>query len=326
MKGTSMFKHRRSCSGVSSIIGAIFLVAIMIFTALNVYLWAMTQYTFYNDVIRERNQLDIDRLTERLDVATTFTVEANTITINATVKNPCPLAIRIIRVWVVDATIHRVGHTALNVNLAAGQTATVVADVTIPGAGAADAFNSWFVTERGNAFFGPPKEVFVAEVAGGLGKIALDMDHVYRYNVIDSPYKVDFATEALAFTAPYGEDLAFKVFITNLDPEDRVITLTRDSCLFVTFPVSPPALYSAVWYIVNVAPDGTIANTYTNITIPWGETVEVWFASGEPVVSSFTPSLAKYTGVSAVTVLLTGSVGPASFGQNIPFITTTFYP
>jgi hypothetical protein len=152
------------------------------------------------------------------------------------------------------------------------------------------------------------------------------MDNVYRYNLTNSPYKVVFTTETLAFTTPYKVNLAFKVFITNLDPSGGVISLTRDSCLFVAFPVSPPALYSAVWYIVNVAPDGTIATTYTNIAISYGQTAAVWFAAKAPVVSSFTPSQAAYTGVAAATVLLTGSVGTASFGQNIPFIATTFYP
>jgi hypothetical protein len=288
----------------------------MIFTALNVYLWAMAQYTSYNDVIRQGNQFDIDRLTERLDAVAEFSVEGDTVVINATVKNLCPLTIRIIRVWVVDATLHQANHAALDVNLAAGQTATVVANVTITGTSIVDDFSSWLVTERGNAFPCPQKE---------LGPLLLNFD-AFRYFEYESATKLkNYPNGNAGFIVPAKRYIAFGCSLTNLDPEKRTIVFDSYSMLWTIVP-SSDIPHSRWWYIVNVAQDGTINATYSSISLAYGETKMIIFASASDLGSSgFSRQTTFEAGLPAVVfLLLHGQIGGSAYVRNLPFASLYF--
>jgi len=317
--------------GFSSVVGTVFMVLVMMILSTSVFLWTLSQNTLYNQALKERNQMELDRLNEKVTAYNVnYTVSGDVVTVEVLLKNEGAISIRITTLWVLDTTIKKYGfNNNLDLNLKPGENISLVNDkaisVELEGANATDTFNSWFVTTRGNAV--PLEEeggIILAQVAAGIGSVSMNYGAFLYYNVskVGSEYVLDnYPNGSEGFTLPQT-DIAFEVCLTNFDRNKREIKLFSSSVLWMLFPISPPQQpRGAKWYIVNVYNNGTIASTFTEVTLSYGVPTRVYFASYNDVNSGgFSPSSSGYSGPAAVNLMLVGKIGNSSYGQNIPFV------
>jgi len=248
---------------------------------------------------------------------------------------------RICKRKVFDITQQKYGFndtiSSLNLNLNPGQildlTGSEAITVTIPGVSSLDDFNSWFMTARGNTVPITEAEVngtIIAQVAQGIGKVGMDFDSFVYYHVVSvggGKYGLQEYPNGLGgFNVPEGEDIAFRVILTNYDVQERTINLNAHSALWMIFPTdNPQQVRSRWWYIVNVDDTGTILSTFSTVSMPHDKPTMIYFASSNDLgISSFSPSSIDIPGFSAgpaaVNLMLFGIVGTSSYGQNIPFV------
>jgi len=328
--------------GFSSVIGTTFMVLVMMFLSTSVFLWTLSQNTLYNQAVRERNQMDINRSSERITASdVNYTVSDGAVRVEVTLTNEGAVSVQIITLWVLDTTIQKYGfNNTLNLNLNPGDTLNLAgADaiiVTIEGSETLHRFSSWFVTARGNTVPLEREEgIKVAQLAQGIGSLALEFN-TFRYFTYetDPPNKLKNYPEGnQSFAVPHGTDIAFGIVLTNLDPSKKPITLDKHSQVWLYFPAVPGAGTTPgnefVWYIVNEI-NGTIQASYSEISIKYGETKLIVFASGEAgSFSSSSKVRIKDNQVKnklcAVNLMLHGRLGDRDYGQNIPFVSLYCY-
>ena len=326
-------KFLGNTKGISTAIGTVLLVLAMFAVSSNVFMWTISQNTMYSETVRESHQTDADRSNEKIVASDgNYTVFGGKVKVAAKLANIGAVAAQIINLWVFDTTIQRYGFNdtivALNLNLNPGQTLDLTGSdailVTIPGAGYADSFNSWFVTARGNtvAVEEPPTEgTIVAEVAQGIGYLGMDFD-AFVYHGYESAYTLkDYPDGTGSYILPASEHVVFSIKLTNYDPSGgkRPLTLNSHSLLWMYYPTVGKQVY---WHIVNIDANGTILPTYSDIVIGYKETAFVYFASKSDGSFTGTPDKQKpgTMGPAAINLLLLGMIGPQNYGQNIPFV------
>jgi archaellum component FlaF (FlaF/FlaG flagellin family) len=322
--------------GFSSVIGTTFMVLVIMFLSTSVFMWTLSQNTIYNEAMKEKNQIEVDRLNEKVTASdVNYTVANNIVSVNVMLKNEGPVSVEIISLWVIDATINRYNFSdPLNINLKPGNITYLqgskAINVTIVGSASLHQFSSWFVTARGNVV---PSEreggIIVAQVSAGIGSIAMDFASFIYYNVtkVGQSYILEnYPNGAEGYSVPYGQDIAFEVYLTNFDERKRDIILYSNSLLWALFPVQTNQPFTTWWYIVNVSANGTIAaSSFSPITLPYGSRTAVVFASfNDMSKSSFNPSSIsnpiKSGQPGATNLILIGRIDNSTFGQNIPFV------
>jgi len=321
-----------ACSkGFSTVIGTTFMVLIMLLLSTSVFLWSLSQITDSNQVVKNENQLEVDRLNEKVTASNVnYTVSNSVVSVSVELKNIGPLPVQITTLWVYDAAVKNYGfNDTLDIKLKPGDDIFLsknhAINVRIDKTNAAHMFYAWFITKRGNVVPVENKRLIVAQVSAGIGAIAMDFDTFRYYNVtkVGSKYVLD--------KYPYGASgyyikqnnvgIAFSVTLTNFDLLGRNITLSSHSVFWTLFPVSPQQPRGSTWYIVNVYANGTISNKFTPIILPYGIPTSVYFASAQDLsANSFTPCLSSYTGTAPVNLALLGQIGDSPYGQNIPFV------
>ena len=321
----------KDSKGISTAIGTILLVLAMFVISSNVFMWTISQNTAYSESVRESHQTDADRFNEKIVASDgNYTVDGNEVTVEAKLTNVGSVAAQIINLWVFDTdpTNQRYNYISLNLNLNPGDVLNLVGSsgvtVTIPGAHTSHNFVSYFMTARGNTVSVTAAEVngtIVSQVALGIGKVGMDFDTFVYYNASGYSLQV-WPNGKEGFNVPFNKDIAFRVTLTNFDASKRTIILTSHSVLWMIFPASEQQPRGAWWYIVNVDANGTIAGTFTNITLPYGVPTHVFFASGTDNVFSHSRIKSPITAnqPAAVNLMLFGTVDGSSFGQNIPFV------
>ena len=322
--------------GFSAVIGTVFMVLVMMFLSTSVFLWTLSQNTLYNQELKEKNQVELDRLNERVTAfGVNYTGSSGTISVQVALENNGASAVQITTLWVMDATVKKYGfNDTLDLNLKPGNktylTGENAVDVNIADANATDTLNSWFVTTRGNTVpLEEEQSIIVAQLAQGIGSMALDF-YAFRYFEYESATKLkNYPTGIRSFNVPgSGTPIAFGAVLTNLDPRKESVTFDLYSNIWLMFPGAPGQVPQ--WYIVNVASDGTIAASYSPISLAYGQTKVVIFASSKVVAgagsfsdssisSSITPNPC------AVNLLLLGMIGTRDYGQNIPFVSLYIY-
>jgi hypothetical protein len=329
----------KDSKGVSTAIGTVLLIVALFAVISNVFMWTISQSTQYSESVRKGHQTDTDRFNEKITASNgSYSVWGNTVTVEPTLTNVGAMAAQIINLWVFDTTQQRYGFndtiSSLNLNLNPGQildlTGSEAITVAIPGVSSTDDFNSWFVTARGNTVPVTEAELngtIIAEVAHGIGKVGMDFDTFIYYHVISvegGKYGLQEYPNGLeGFDVPGSTDIAFRVILTNYDVEERTINLNSHSVLWMIFPTNPQQVRCSYWYIVNIDDNGTIEDTFSTVSLLHGVPTMVYFASSEdlgPPWSNFSPSNSKYTGPAAVNLMLFGTIGTHSYGQNIPFV------
>lgn len=325
--------------GFSSVIGTTFMVLVMLFLSTSVFMWTLSQNTMYNQAVRERNQMDIDRSNERITaLGVNYTVSGNEVRVEVTLANEGPISVQIITLWVLDTTIQKYGfNNTLNLNLNPGDTLNLAGTnaimVTIVGSGTLHQFNSWFVTARGNTVpLERERGIIVAQLAQGIGSLALDF-YTFRYfeYETDPPNKLkNYPAGNASFAIPHGKPIAFGIVLTNLDPSKQSITFDKYSQVWLYCPEAIGAFKAEppVWYIVNVNEDnGTIQASYSEIPINYGDAKLIIFAS-ETADSFSKVQLTKEDYANklfAVNLMLHGKLVDRDYGQNIPFVSLYCY-
>ena len=295
----------------------------------NVLLWTFSQNAQYTQAAKDVNQDEADRRNEKI-VATDgdYSVSGNEVTVEVTLTNTGAVAAQIINLWVFDTSIQTYKHIQLNLSLNPGSVADLTGDaaivVTVDGANPGHDFISWFVTARGNTVALEKEEledVIVAQVAQGIGYLAMDFDD-FRYFEYTSDYMLkDYPAGSGTYIVPTAEPVVFRIKLTNFDPSggNRSLTLNSHSLLWMYYPAVGKQVH---WYVVNVNASGTIQPTYSNIVIEFKETTYVFFASTSDGTFAGTPNKQKpgTGGAAAINLLLLGEIGPDYYGQNIPFV------
>lgn len=321
--------------GLSTVIGMVFVALVAFAIATNVFLWSILQNALYNEEVKNVNQENVDRLSENvLASGANYSVSGDYVTVKVTLRNAGSVAVQIINLWVfdIDPSNQRYTNKSLNLNLNPGNILNLKGlnslTVTIPGANSSHDFVSWFVTARGNTVpLEPKKGIIIAQVSQGIGSIGMTFPDFKYYNVsqVGGSYILEnYPAGGEGFTVPSGKgnDIAFRVCLTNFDQNKEEIKLHSGSVLWMLFPISPPTQpRGAMWYIVNVYDNGTIASTFTEITLSYGMPKWVFFASYNDVNSGgFFPSYSGYSGPAAVNLMLVGKIGTSTYGQNVPFV------
>ena len=318
-----------SSRGISSVITTVFLVLTVLVISTNVFLWALTQNAVYNDVVRQRNQQDVDRLMENIIATNTtyFVPSTGKFNVTTDIVNSGSITAQIVTLWVMDATLQKYNVTDLqasNLNLNPGNRQTFSKAIRIPGAISTNSFSAWFVTARGNTVnLAIVQTVIVSDVAQGIGSMAMEFATFGYYTFASSTKLANWPTGIVSFNVPKNEYVAFRANLRNLDP--RKLTITLDSHSLFWQP-GRSGVSDNAWFIVNVEADGTIKSTYTPITIAYLETKTIIFASQNDLgLGSFSQLKTPNTVTSvAAFLLLHGTIGSSPYGQNIPFV-SLFY-
>jgi len=302
--------------GFSAVVGTVFMVLVVMLMSTGVFLWTLAQNTEYNQAVKQSNQLDIERLNEKVAASNVdYTVSEGKVYVNVIISNEGSLSVKIVTLWVVDTTpqVQTYGfNDSLDIDLNPGETIDFRDDnaivVTVPEASPSHTFSSWFVTARGNTV---PLEgaqgVTVANLAQGIGSIKMDFDFRY-YEVPNSNPGTDLGSPIYSFTVDKNELTVFCVTLTNLDPSRQTITLYAYSYIWAVTPYASTVKGDS-WSITKVE-DNKLA-VFDFQELPYGVPTEVYFGPHRPQFVS---------GTVPVFILLFGKIGNEDYGQNIPFI------
>ncbi len=334
-----IFKKRMNNKGFSSVVGAVFMVLIMITLASGFYSFTLSQNTTYNQVIREKNQLDIAVMSENVQALNASYVvnPSGVVTIRAEIQNIGSSAVTLVNLWihVVEnlggAGLDNYNFSQMDITLQAGETLDQPFPMPVAGVSSSGSygFSAWFITSRGNTIalrqFNT-EEIVVSQTTQGIGALSMDFQD-FRYYTVNTGNRslVSFPTGSSGYTVTTGTStpIAFKIILTNLNYQTKGdITLQADSVFFSIFPTSAQQVRGSYWYIVNVNEQGIISATYTNIVLRYNVPTAVYFASANAIKggASFTSSNPGYTGTSPINLALIGTKDDQPFGQNIPFV------
>jgi hypothetical protein len=300
--------------GFSSVIGTIFMVLVALVLSASVFLWTLSQNTAYFEAMREENQLELDRLNERLTADNaTYTGSGGVISIEVDVRNECPLFVNLTTLWVFDVNIGKIGvNDTLNICLKPGEKLSLrggrAIKIEISGSDPSHIFNSWFITARGNAI--PLRgNIIVAQVSEGIGSIAMDLKQFKYYIVPNNNDGTDIGTPYYSFTIDGSKYTLLCITLINLDPSHQSINLTKDSYVWAVTPFAQ-TLKSDVWPIRKVV-NNKLA-TFDFQILEYGKPTLVYFGA--------TQASRSQGNVVPLFILLFGKIGNADYGQNIPFI------
>ena len=339
--------------GFSSIVGAVFAVLVMISLISTVFVWSLSQNTLYNNTVTQTRQADLDRSNEKIVANVTVSrVDSNTVSVNGNLSNDGPLSVQIVSLWVVDTNASGSTYafkSPLSITLKPGNVTTLsgstALNVSLNNA-LGDSLSCWFISGRGNTISKNPFAVanigntgnntLYANVSQGIGSVAMDFGSFVYFDIDGSypPYNLrqsEWPNGLPGFSPPFStsNSVAFRTTLTNYDPQNRTITLTSHTALWMLFKsTNPQQPLSNWWQIVNVNSTGSItstnAATFANVTLPWGQPTKVYFASEKDIVVDNTITLVtlgtKMVGSAAVNLMLFGTIGTSSYGQNIPFV------
>jgi len=133
--------------GISTVLGTIYFVIIMLL-AFNLVLWEIGQMDTYQQSVNERNQIDWERLNEKVELVSALFSSSNHL--NVTVTNVGGLTAHLVDLWLTDRTPNPAVQSlfVLNDYVSPGSTvANIGDDVTVD---PTHAYTVRIVTERGN--------------------------------------------------------------------------------------------------------------------------------------------------------------------------------
>ncbi len=326
---------KKNSRGVSGILATIFLVIIILFLYSQVYIFIQNENARFEAGAREANQMDVDSDQEKLSFSNLIYVnEEDKVCLQTQVTNEGPVSVEIVTLWIVDLTTQNYGYNdTINFYLEVGKTLELTGSnaplVSIEDLSSSSKFTSWFITARGNRIsIETLQNVVVANVATGLGAIGLNFDE-FRFFTYETPSKLaNFPLGNNGFNVPKGEYIAFGCYLTNFDPQERLIKLDSHSLLFQP---GRSGVNEGTWYIVNVDTDGSILSTsigsFVDITLNYGEEKLIVFASKFDIGIGNFDRLRTANAVATVStsLLLHGTIGSAPFAQSIPFVALFYY-
>jgi len=133
--------------GISTVLGTVYFVIIMLL-AFNLVLWEIGQMDTYQQSVNERNQIDWERLNEKVEIV--FALVSSSNHLNVTVTNVGGLTAHLVDLWVTDRTPSPPVQSlfVLNDYVSPGSTvANIGDDISVD---PTHAYKVRIVTERGN--------------------------------------------------------------------------------------------------------------------------------------------------------------------------------
>lgn len=141
-----MYRITKSKKGISTILGTLIFVGILITSIFPTYLYVNDVNSYYNRVTTNLSRSDQDRGRENLEVyAYPVIFENDTAKLNIYIRNRSTLTTNIVRIWVND-TNPSIWCLPLSI---LGTSDYTIEDVSNPSAGD---FDVWIATDKGNVF------------------------------------------------------------------------------------------------------------------------------------------------------------------------------
>lgn len=326
----------RNRNGLYSVIGAIFFVLIILTVGSGIFLWTVTQNLSHQKAILESNRIDHEQFSEKVAARDgVYTILAgDQVQVDATLVNIGPVPIKIMNLWVYDATLGRYGFndtidTLLDLNLKSADTKSASVLVQISGAQPSDDFEAWFMTARGNAITIEEKYDLSTALASQIGLLTFNFEEFRYFTYYTSPNTQlqDYDTGSKSYNVPSDTYVAFGANLTNVDPNRRTMTIDSHTLIWVPDNTKSATVHEGKYfYVVNVDPNGNIASTFTNITLEPGKSKLIVFASSDE--GSFSSgkrvqfeSNKKWNQNTICTfILIHGTFDSTPYGQNIPFV------
>jgi hypothetical protein len=308
------------------------------------FMFTLSQNTIYNDAIRQKNLLEINLMSESINVTSqpvyTYTPSTGNVTVVADLQNDGPVYVQIKTLWVHGVNTNHYGFVGLNISLSGGQNQTINQPVTVNGSTAGEKFYGWIVTSRGQTIGlypahqtgpagsqgqtgpvgqtgsvgpeGPPS--VSALVSQGIGSVSMDFKSYNSYVVDGYSSSGNLGTPNPAFTFSLTARIAFSINVTNLDPSHMALNLTSNGQMWLFSP-SKGAIKGEVWPLATVTNNViTTLNSNQFVILPFNHTTTLYFGP----YSSGGSNLG--VGITAVNLVLTGKIGSLDYGQNLPFI------
>ncbi len=312
---------------------------LIVWTVASAFLFfTLNQNTSYNEAARDRNELDITRMSENIEALnTSYLVNSNGfVTVKAKMQNIGSSTVKLVNLWVHvvenpgGSNLDGYNFNPIDITLQAGR--SLEQDFIVPVTGVSTsgsyAYSAWFITSKGNTITLKQvntAEIVVSQTTQGIGALAMDFQD-FRYYTVNGSTLNNFPAGSVGYvvTTGTGTPIAFKIILTNMNYQTKNdIVLYSDSVFFSIFPTSEQQVRGSYWYIVNVNNQtGAISSTYTNIVLHYNVPTTVYFASGRAIKTGlpFILSSPGYTGTSPINLALIGTKGGQTFGQNIPFV------
>jgi len=305
----------RRKKGVAGIIAAVFLFAMIFTTGLSFFLIIQYNYQLQHMAAIERAQMEQEQSLEQFELSATL--DDNNF-MHVVVNNTGPINIQIVYLFV-NSTIKTLDLTSSPIMVNSGSISSINSTQRYEGG----KYIFKVVTGRGNIGVGtyplPPSpitEEWLAETQFGPTRLYFFSFRYYEYK---SEFVLNNYPDGNSGFNATTKPIAFRVKISNFDPDKRTLTLSKYSHMWIFFSGVGK---TQVWYIVNVKDDGTIESTYSPISIPYGETKFLVFASKS--AGSFKGLgdhvSAPTSGTGYATLLLHGLIGTDPYSQNIPFV------
>ena len=306
--------------GFSSVIGTTFMVLVMLVLATSIFLWTLSQNTEYFKSVKEENQLEVDRLNERLTAENVNYTGSGVISVEVDVRNECPLFVNLTTLWMFDVNIGKYGvNDTLNICLKPGEKLSLrgsrAIKTEINGSDASHIFNSWFVTARGNTVpITKTAGIIMAQVSEGIGSISFDFEQFWHYDFSTQPADGTPLPSKSSnnYTISANNYTVFHVVVTNLDPLGKDIVLNGNSSIYIICAQKGTVKYGT-WGLVNVTANKIYPSSNAQYCLKYLNTIEIYFAgklTQNPDLNTAYP----------LNVLLLGRKGNNDYGQNIPFV------
>ncbi len=320
------FKHlRRNRRGISSVVGAVFMVLIVWTLASSYFFFTMSQNANYNDSVRAVNEQTISRISESINVlSVNYSVNAdNNVTITARLQNTGPSVVQFVTIWayVSNNTWANYNYVNTSLRINGGQTPPQFS-VTVPVNGARLSGNydvtSWLITTKGNTISLPKQtalsnNILIAKVSEGIGSVAFDFEQFWHCDFAALPTDGTTlpARTATNYTLSESKYNVLHVTVTDFDLLQETIVLDRNSSIFIIGEHSGTVKWDK-WELVNVTNNKIYPNSPMSLTLVYGQPKDLYFAG---MISSIDTG-STYP----LNILLYGTKGHNEYGQNIPFV------
>lgn len=192
------------------------------------FMFTLSQNTIYNDEVRQKNLLEINLMSESINVTSqpVYTPSTGSVRVVADLQNDGSVYVQIKTLWVHGVNTNYYGFfDGLNISLSGGQNQTINQVVIVNGSTAGEKFYGWIVTSRGKTIGlypahqtgpagpqgttgpigqtgsvgpeGPPS--VTALVSQGIGSVSLDFKSFRTYTTTNSSNYLSAPNTAFTF-------------------------------------------------------------------------------------------------------------------------------
>ncbi len=325
------------------------MVLVVLFLIFDVQIFMLNRNAAMQDTVSQAAQLEAQSNAERLTFPTcTAEANGNQASVICEIKNTSPLSIELVNLWVqADPTAY--GNAPLSIALSPGESIPFARTITLTAA-AEGSCAVWFVTARGSVISptatgtqgaqGPAGATGPAGPQGPQGEQGppgpegiSGLVSSIKMNWLKFCF-YDFGTTAPTDQTPlppvqYGCDIPQKHYVmigaefTNMDPDNRTITLTADTYVWAVDPrdnTGNGALKTLLAWSVVTVQNNRLRTSFTPQDLYVNIPTTVYFLNR----LSTTPD--STLNPIPLSINLYGTTPTGSYGQNIPFVSVKFIP